>query len=261
MVSSSYKIIASLASILVIPALIVIWEFAGVFGLYDTNVIPYPSDVFNSAVGMFQSGEMVADVLISLKRWVIGFVYAMLLGVFLGILTARQTLFRIIFQPVIQFFRPIPAISFVPIAIVWFGIGEQAKHFLVMWGAFFPIWLNTHLGISTVNKKYIWAAKSLGASDIRIVTTVVLPAALPFILAGLRIGISVGFICLVAAEMAGAYEGLGFRITASHLVFRIDKMFVALILLGALGALSDKLFASAVEILFPWARQMRQKEI
>ena len=259
MTSGSHRLFTSSMSVLVIPILVLMWEIAGHFDFFDSKVIPQPSVIFDAAVVMFRTGEMFADILASLKRWSIGFSYAMVLGILLGILTARLTVFRVILQPVIQFFRPIPAISFVPIAIVWFGIGEQAKHFLVMWGAFFPIWLNTHLGILSVNQKYIWAAKSLGASNIRIITTVVLPAALTFILAGLRIGIAVGFICLVAAEMAGAYEGLGFRITASHLVFRIDKMFVALILLGVLGAVSDKLFMSIAEKLFPWARQSGQK--
>jgi len=116
------------------------------------------------------------------------------------------------------------------------------------------------VGATSVDRDYLWAAESLGASKTRILTTVILPAALPFISAGLRVGIAMGFICLVAAEMAGAYEGLGFRVTASHLVFRVDKMFVALTVLGALGALADRLFSAAWFRLFPWLRVTRYEQ-
>ncbi|MEK9135671.1 MAG: ABC transporter permease subunit, partial [Bacteroidota bacterium] len=175
-------------------------------------------------------------------------------GIIIGLLTGRIAMLRASLEQIIQAVRAVPAISFVPLAIIWFGIGEPAKQFLVAWGAFFPIWLNTHVGATNVDRDYLWAAESLGASKTRILATVILPAALPFISAGLRIGIAMGFICLVAAEMAGAYEGLGFRVTASHLVFRVDKMFVALTVLGVLSAVVDKLFSVAWFRLFPWMR-------
>lgn len=237
-----------------LPTLLILWEFLCVEGAINSKLIPPPSSILISGIEMFQSGEMVSDLLASGGRWSMGFIVATLLGIFCGLLTGRLELFRATLQQVIQVFRPVPAISFVPLAIVWFGIGESAKYFLVAWGAFFPIWLNTHIGVSGVDRYYLWAAQSLGASRIRTVMTVILPAALPFIYSGLRTGIAVGFVCLVAAEMVGAYEGIGFRIIASHLVFRVDKMFVAICMLGILGAATDRIFSIVFLRVFPWMK-------
>ena len=237
-----------------LPTLLVVWELLCAAQIINRQLIPPPSRVIQAALEMLQSGELFTDLQASLRRWSIGYLGASLLGICCGMLTARLAIFSATLQQIIQVFRPVPAISFVPLAIVWFGIGETAKYFLVGWGAFFPIWLNTHIGVSNVDRYYLWAAESLGASKIRMITTVILPAALPFIFAGLRNGIAVGFICLVAAEMIGAYEGLGFRVTASHLVFRVDKMFLAICLLGAIGALMDKLFSKVFLQVFPWLK-------
>jgi len=237
-----------------VPLLLLMWEVLCATGVINSKLIPPPTRVIVTAFEMIRTGELLGDMSASLLRWSLGFLYASVLGIMVGLLTGRIPILRATLQQVIQILRPVPAISFVPLAIVWFGIGEPAKYFLVAWGAFFPIWLNTHVGAANVDRYYLWAAESLGASKIRMVATVILPAALPFIFAGLRTGIAVGFICLVAAEMAGAYEGLGFRVTASHLVFRVDKMFVALCVLGLLGALTDKLFSGAFLRLFPWCK-------
>jgi len=244
----------STAKYATIPFLLLTWEALSATGIINTKLIPPPTRVLITALEMTRTGELLRDVSASLWRWLVGFLYASVLGILTGLLTGRIPILRATLQQVIQILRPVPAISFVPLAIVWFGIGEAAKYFLVAWGAFFPIWLNTHVGAQNVDYYYLWAAKSLGASKIRMVSTVILPAALPFIFAGLRTGIAVGFICLVAAEMAGAYEGLGFRVTASHLVFRVDKMFVALFMLGLVGALTDRLFSGAFLRLFPWCK-------
>ena len=121
-----------------------------------------------------------------------------------------------------------------------------------MWGVFFPVWINTYLGVTSVESTYIWAGKSLGASDRRIMLEVVLPGALPLIVAGMRVGVALAFLNLVAAEMAGAYVGLGYRVGASHMVFRIDQMITGIIGLGALGAASDRVFAVLIKFFVPW---------
>src|SRR5439155_13224394 len=159
---------------------------------------------------------------------------------------------------VIQLARPIPSIGLVSFAIIWFGLGDASKVFLVAWGAFFPIWLNTHLGVREVNRTLVWAAASLGASRRQILLHVVLPAAMSYVVAGVRTAIGIGFVCLVAAEMAGAFgAGLGFRVEASHLVFRTDRMLAALLTLAALGAGCDWLFQAAIRSIAPWVEQER----
>jgi len=238
--------------LLTIAALIGLWEFVATTGAVDEKLIPAPSLILDAAVEMAASGELVWDLVASMERWTFGFAYGVVLGVSLGVATGRSVVLRQLFEPTIQLLRPVPAIAFVPVAIIWFGIGEESKHFLVAWGAFFPIWVNTHVGTARVDPDYLWAARSLGATEWQILRSVVLPASLPFIFAGVRVGIAVGFICLVAAEMAGAFNGLGYRITASHMVFRLDRMFVALILLGVIGTLTDRAFYWGSLRLFPW---------
>ena len=139
-----------------------------------------------------------------------------------------------------------------PLAIVWFGIGETAKISLVMWGVAFPVWINTHQGAIQVDKHYLWAIKSLGANKMQTLKEVILPSAMPFIATGMRVGVAFAFITLVAAEIAGAFYGIGYRISASHLIFRVDKMMLGITTLGILGLFADKMYTSAIKNFFPW---------
>lgn len=243
---------AYVLTIFSITALLAIWELVSRSGLFNISLFPPPSVVSRTFVTMLLSGELVSDVLISLQRVIVGFVIGSAIGVLLGVLTGRVRLLAKTIGQLIQLFRPIPVIAFVPLAIVWFGLGEPSKYFLIMWGVFFPVWINTHLGVSSVDTVLVWAAKSLGATDRQIIYEVVLPNAVPFVVAGARNGIALAFICLVAAEMAGAFGGIGYRISVSHLVFRVDKMMVGLVMLGILGAATDALFAKGVLLLMPW---------
>jgi len=140
----------------------------------------------------------------------------------------------------------------VPLAIVWFGLGDLSKVMLIAWGTFFPVWVNTFIGVRDLPPVYLRSAASLGAGRVQQVFLVALPAALPFVFAGLRQATAVAFVVLVAAELVGAEQGLGYLISFAHLVFRVDIMFVGLIFLGAIGFAADHLFASLLTRLFPW---------
>lgn len=121
-------------------------------------------------------------------------------------------------------------------------------------GVTFPLWLNTHAGVSEVEREYIWAAQSLGATGWRIYLEVYVPRALPFIIAGTRMGIATGFFALAAAELAGAFSGIAFRIFYSYQLFRTDKMMVAILTIGFLGIVCDRLFVRIIRWLLPWWR-------
>lgn len=233
-------------------ALLIAWQLMSVSHLVNPALFPPPTVVGKTASEMIVSGELAKDVGISLQRAVIGFLLGSFSGIALGLMTGRIRLVDATVGQLIQILRPIPSIALVPLAIVWFGLGETSKCFLVFWGVLFPVWVNSHLGAAGVDRAYLWAARSLGARPTNIFFEIVLPAALPLIIAGMRTGIAVAFICLVAAEMAGASGGIGFRIQVSHLVFRVDKMMVALATLGILGACADASFAWATARLIPW---------
>jgi len=229
-----------------------VWEIVSRSGLINPALFPPPGVIVKAAITMFKTGELVWDIFASIQRVVLGFFLASIFGISFGLLTGRIKFIEKTIGPIIQLLRPIPSIALVPLAIVWFGLGEISKYFLVFWGAFFPIWVNTHLGAKAVDRKILWAAKSLGAKGTKILYEIVLPASIPYIIAGMRIGIGIAFICLVAAEMAGAFRGVGYRIYASHLIFRVDKMMVGILFLGILGSSADRLFAFIVNRVFPW---------
>jgi ABC-type nitrate/sulfonate/bicarbonate transport system permease component len=201
---------------------------------------------------MVKSGEWLRDLGASLSRYGVGFLLGTFLGILLGILTGRIQLLRDSLSPLLNFLRSTPSVALIPLAIVWFGIGEPQKIFVVAWGVTFPLWLNTHAGVSEVEREYVWAARSLGAKGWRIYLEVYLPHALPFIIAGTRMGIATAFFALAAAEMSGAFSGVAFRIFYSYQLFRTDKMMVAILTIGFLGIVSDRVFVHVVRWLLPW---------
>jgi len=149
-------------------------------------------------------------------------------------------------------FRSIPAIALVPLAVVWFGIGEMSKIALITWGTFFPVWISTYLGARDVNPTLIRSARSLGVGHAGLLLRVILPGALPMILAGLRQSLAISLVVMVAAELVGATLGLGELIASAQQIFRIDRMFVGLLALGAIGFALDRLFVFVTQRLFPW---------
>jgi len=245
--------------ILTVPVCVLIWEVVARAGLYNPHLFPPPSEVLTTLWADLRSGLVLADARASLSRVAVGYLGGALLGIAFGVLTGRSQLGRATVGQVFQLIRPIPPISFVPVAVLWFGLGEFAKYFLVCLGVFFPVWMNAHLGVSSVERSYIWTAKSMGASRWNEIFAVYLPAAAPLIFAGLRVAVAISFYCLVAAEIAGAFSGLAFRITVSHLAFRVDRMFAGLIVLGILSSAADQGLAFGIRRLFPWTKEGRRQ--
>lgn len=228
------------------------WEALSRSGWVNPVMLPGPSVIVRTALAMLASGELQTHLKQSLIRALAGFAIGSTLGIVLGIAMARLPRVDSLLNPLVQMFRAVPALAFVPMAIFWFGIGEVSKIFLISWGVFFPVWVNTSLGVRDTNPLLGRAAASLGASGWRMLAFVVLPGALPFIIAGLRISLSVAMVLLVASELAGAMFGVGYLIQMSQQVFRVDQMFVGLISLGAMGFSADLLFNRVVRKMLPW---------
>jgi len=225
----------------------------------NLNVLmfPPPSMVVETALPMILSGELAENIAMSLSRAGAGFLLAAILGIAAGLLTARIRLLNELSEPVLHGFRSVPVIALVPISVLWFGIGEPAKIALVAIGGFFPIWISSFIGVRDVHPTYLRSAACLGATTYRTMLLVVLPAALPFILAGLRQAIAVSFIVLVAAELSGATSGVAYMMSRGHQLFRVDIMFIGLFTLGALGFIADRLFVLTARRLFPWYETAR----
>lgn len=218
----------------------------------NETLFPPPSAVFKALVPMLLSGEILNNILVSLRRAGTGFAIAALLGIAAGLLTARVKLLHHVSEPLLHGMRSIPVIALVPISVLWLGIGETAKVALVACGAFFPIWIATFIGVRDVHIVYLHSAACLGAGRVATTLWVVLPAALPLILAGLRQAIAISLIVLVAAELAGATAGVAYMMSMGHQLFRVDVMFIGLLILGALGFLADRLFVALMKRVFPW---------
>ncbi|MCB4771232.1 ABC transporter permease [Ancylobacter sp. Lp-2] len=232
---------------------LLLWESVPwLFPTINKVLFPTPSVVFSAFWPMLLSGEIVLNIGVSVRRAATGFVLAAFVGIAAGVFTARSRVADYLTEPLLHGFRSVPVIALVPLSVLWFGIGEGAKIALVATGAFFPIWIATFIGVRDVNLVYLRSAACLGAGKLATMFLVVLPAALPLILAGLRQAMAISLIVLVAAELSGATSGVAYMMSMGHQLFRVDIMFIGLMLLGTLGFVFDRLFVWLTRRLFPW---------
>lgn len=240
------KVALSLAGILAV------WWGVVLSGVISEDFFPSPYSVITAAKELYDDGILISDLNVSMGRAAIGFAIGACLGVSIGLLTARTIFFSYALGPFLTLLRPIPAIALVPIAIVWFGIGEGSKYFVISYTVFLAVWLNTHHGTIHVAETYIRAARSLGAGRFREFFEVIIPAAAPHIFVGIRLGAALAFLSLVAAELSGSSAGIGFRLQDARQYIRTDRMFVGLIELGILGALLDQFFVFVGNKIVHW---------
>jgi ABC-type nitrate/sulfonate/bicarbonate transport system permease component len=245
-----WRLIFNLLGVLIFLS---VWEAVPrVVPWINTVLFPPPSKVVDTLWPMLLSGEIAHNIVVSLGRAGAGFLIAAVLGIAAGVVTARMRVLQHLTEPLLHGFRAIPVIALVPLSVLWFGIGESAKVALVATGAFFPIWIATFIGVRDVHIVYLRSAACLGAGRLATMLWVILPAALPFILTGLRQAMAISLIVLVAAELSGATAGVAYMMSMGHQLFRVDVMFIGLLLLGTLGFLFDRLFVLLTQRLFPW---------
>jgi ABC-type nitrate/sulfonate/bicarbonate transport system permease component len=229
------------------------WEYLSLSGLYRTHLFPPPSQVLPVMKDMLITGELWTNIKISSFRWIAGYSLGAIFGIGFGLLTGRVSWLRYSFGSLFNALSSIPKIVLIPIAILWFGLGENQKIQLVAWGTFFPIWLNTQTGSEQIETEYLWTAKSLGLRGFSLFRHVIFPNALPNIITGLRIGISTATFSLAAAEMSGAFTGLAHQIFYSHEMFQTDRMMAGIIYITMLSFLVNEIFILLSRFLLPWA--------
>jgi NitT/TauT family transport system permease protein len=204
------------------------------------------------------SGELPIDLWSSLQRVLTGFAIAIALAVPLGILMGANRLIYDFVNPSIQVLRPIPPIAWIPLAMLWFGLGDPPAYFLIFLGAFFPILINTIGGVRNVDGIYIRAATNLGAKRFALFWRIILPAATPQILTGIRVGLGVAFICVIIAEMIAVQSGLGFRILEAREYSYTDKVIAGMFTIGLLGLTLDYIITRINSYLLRWHRSLDQ---
>lgn len=217
-----------------------IWTFLS-HVVFDPMLLPPPVEVGKTLWPMLKSGELWDDARASLVRIGVGFGLGSVVGVALGVLMGRIRIFRELTDPVVELLRYTSPTAMISIAIIWFGIGESSKYFLVFWGVVFIVLVNTWEGVRQTPTIRERAGRSLGARDIGILLHIVVPGCVPYILAGLRIALASGFVSVIPAEMLAARSGLGYLLQQSSLFGQTNRIFVALVTITALGFASDSL--------------------
>jgi ABC-type nitrate/sulfonate/bicarbonate transport system permease component len=228
---------------IVLPAgLLIVWEGLSLLGFIQGFLLPSPSRILLGlidlvVVGMPPGNRLPDHILYSLYRVALGFFAAALAGIPLGLFMGWSASLHRLVSPVIELIRPVPPLAWIPIAILWFGIGMRSAAFIIFLGAFFPILLNTISGVRSINPLFFEAAKTLNAGRPAIFLKVVLPGSVPAVFLGMRVGMGIGWMTLVAAEFTGVKSGygLGYMIMTARDIQRPDQILAGMLVIGVIG--------------------------
>jgi NitT/TauT family transport system permease protein len=241
-----------------------LWTIAGIGGFLavwtlasarigNPVLLPDPAAVVGGFVDLLNDGTLWTDVRASMKRVLGGFAIASMIAVPLALAMAFSRRLGLLLNPLVIFLRPIPPIAWIPIAILWFGIGDPPSYFITAVAAFFPIFINSYAGGHAVQPEHLHAARSLGAGPRALFLRIYLPSAMPMIATGLRIGLGQSWMAVVTAELIAAHSGLGYMIQANRLALETGLVLVGMCVIGILGALMSvvlELFER--KVLVPW---------
>ncbi len=226
-----------------------LWAF---FSHLKLAGLPGPLAVLERAGQLAANGTLLNDTLASVRRVLIGFALGTLLAIPVGFLMGWYTVARGLMEPYVQFFRTIPPLAMIPLAIVFMGIGEVPKVFVITLASFLVSVISTYQGVVNADKVLINAARVLGAHDGQVFRRVIIPASSPFILVGMRTGLGAAWSTLVAAELIAAQEGLGHRMQQAQVYYDLETIFVALIMIGLTGLVMDRMLLRLETRLTSW---------
>lgn len=252
-----FRTLAVLPNFIFLAFVILAWQFASKVWIpsidpYMAVLMPAPTTIAVTAAGMIASGELFFHLVASLKREAFAFVLAAS-AIPLGIAMGWWRLVYNQVNPIMEILRPIPPLAWIPLSILWFGLGDEQNEFIIFLGMFFPILVNTIVGVKNIDPSLVRAARSLGAPEHKVLARIVLKGALPQIITGVRIGLGVGWMALVAAELVGANSGLGFLINDARSMLRTDVITVGMLTIGVIGLLIDTAIRILSRRLLPWS--------
>ncbi|MCX7229983.1 MAG: aliphatic sulfonate ABC transporter permease SsuC [Burkholderiales bacterium] len=226
--------------------LLVVWQVSARLGWLSSRVLPAPFDVAAAAWRLAASGELFVHVAVSARRALIGFAIGGGIGLLLGLLNGLSRRAETLFDTTLQMLRNVPPLALIPLVILWFGIDEAAKLFLVALGTFFPVYLNTYHGIRSVDPGLVEMARSYGLRGHRLYREVILPGALASILVGVRFSLGLMWVLLIVAETISADAGIGYMTMNAREFLQTDVVLVGILLYAILGKLADSI-ARALE--------------
>ena len=233
-------------------ALLVAWEGLCRLAVLPPEIMPAPSAVLDDLVSLVRRGELDDHVLITAWRVLLGFATGTLAATVLGALTGFSREARAYLDPTLQALKAVPSLAWVPLFILWFGIFETSKVTLIAAGVFFPVYLNLMAGIAGVDRKLVEVGRISGLGRLGLVWRILLPATLPGYFTGLRAGLALGWMFVIAAELMGASEGLGFLMIDGQMTGRPSMVVCALLLFAVAGKLSDAAITATAHRLLAW---------
>ncbi len=232
-------------------AALLLWEIAGRH-VANATLVPMPAMVWRAFVAML-ADDLPRDILASLTHLGIGYGLGVACGLALALLAASSRWLDAVIDPFAEFLRPISPIAWIPLAILFLGVGRAVPIFLIFYASIFPIFVSTLVGIRRVDASLVYAAQSLGASRATVVTHVILPAALPAVVAGARLSLGVAWMSLVAGEIVGGDAGIGWRILWYQEFFQMDRVMAAILVVGVLGFAADTVLRLAQQRAGRWS--------
>jgi len=237
----------------IVPALLIaVWQLASSLDIVADNVLPSPLKVAKAGWEIAKSGALLENVEVSFFRAMAGLIVGGSIGFVLGVANGISKFSELLTDSTLQMVRNIPHLSLIPLVILWFGIGEEAKLFLVALGVFFPIYINTLHGIRTIDPQLIEMGKSYGMTNAQLFRVIILPGALPSILVGLRFALGVMWLTLIVAETIAAQSGIGYMAMQAREFLQVDVVIFAILIYALLGKLADSLSRFAEHRLLRW---------
>jgi ABC-type nitrate/sulfonate/bicarbonate transport system permease component len=251
---------SKLSGLLLILALLAGWEGLARSGLVEAISFPPFSRVFVTFWSLIVSGKMVFLLLPSLERLFVGYLFAVVIGIGFGIAMGYFTAVFDLFEPLTEILRPIPSPAYIPIAILFLGLGDEMKIFMIAFSCVFPILLNTYSGVRSVDPILVNTARTFGLGATAIMRKVIIPAVLPQIFTGMRISLAIALIMVVISEMVASVDGIGFYILNSERSFRVLEMYAGVITLGSVGYLLNWLFVRLERRVLHWNVDAARRE-
>jgi NitT/TauT family transport system permease protein len=237
-----------LLAILTPAALVLVWAGIASTSLFPSSLFPHPWDVARGVAAELRSGRLITDAIASLFRVSSGFLLAVALGVPAGLVLGHSARARDAFLPIVNFFRSLSPLAWIPFAILWLGIGDPPAIFLIFMAAFFPIVLSTTAAVANIPSVFFRVARDLGISGPRLLRAVTLPAIAPQVITTLRVTAGLSWLVVVAAEMIAGRDGLGFAVWDARNGLRIDLLAAAMVVIGMIGAGLDRLLVQLTRI-------------
>lgn len=243
------RAVVGLASVLLF---LILWQIVGSRDIIRSDLISYPAEIMETGWRMAVSGELGINILASLQEFILGFLPAVAIGIALGAAFALSRRLRYMFDPLVSALNTSPIIAFVPIVVVWFGVGLQSKSIMVFLAAVIPIIINTSAGVAEVNQSWVRACLAFGATRLQVIRKAILPGALPVVMAGIRLSVGRAVVALIAAEMYVSVRGIGRLIQTYSTSDRAAEIFVLVALVSGFGFALVTALRTIEEWLAPW---------